>query len=106
MEFYTGQADLHDALTAAAAADVVLVFMATTSHEGSDRSDLSLGDMDSVGFNVSAVAGAKTAVIAVTPGPVLTPWRAGVASVITPMMPGQQYVTHSHLSEQRSVCEL
>ena len=28
---------------------------------------------------------------AVTPGPVLMPWRAGVASVITPMMPGQQY---------------
>ena len=91
VDFYTGQADLADALKAAAAADVVLVFMATTSHEGSDRSDLSLGDMDSVGFNVSAVAGAKTAVIAVTPGPVLTPWRAGVASVITPMMPGQQY---------------
>ena len=36
-------------------------------------------------------AGAKTAVVAVAPGALLTPWRGRAAAVLTPLMPGQAY---------------
>jgi len=88
---YLDGKDMDQVATAAKSADVVLVFVATSSHEGSDRSDLSLGDQDNMTAGVAAIAGKKTAVIVVTPGAILTPWRNDVAAVLTPMMPGQQY---------------
>lgn len=78
-------------VAAAQSADIVLVFVGTSSHEGSDRADLSLSPYDEMTAAVAAAAGKKTAVVVVTPGPVLTPWRDQVAAVLTPMMPGQQY---------------
>jgi len=75
----------------AAKADAVLIFVGTTSSEGSDRRDLSLGDQDALISAVAQTAGKKTAVVVVTPGAILTPWRNNVSTVITNMMPGQQY---------------
>ena len=76
----------------AASADIALVFGATSSHEGSDRDSLHLDDKTEALISaVGAAAGKKTAVVAVTPGALLTPWRTTVAAVVTPMMPGQQY---------------
>lgn len=74
----------------AAAADVVLVFVGTTSSEGSDRGtlDLDAGSLAAISA-VAKVAGRKTAVIAVTPSALLTEWRDSVAAVLTPLMPGQ-----------------
>ena len=76
----------------AAAADAVVYFAGTTSSEGGDRGGLDLGDQDGEIASFAAVAGKKMAVVVVTPGAVLTPWRANVSAVLTPMMPGQQYV--------------
>ena len=58
----------------AAAADAVLYFAGTTSSEGGDRGDLSLGDQDAEIASFAAVAGKKMAVVVVTPGAILTPW--------------------------------
>eukprot|EP01065_Artemidia_motanka_P050031 TRINITY_DN8468_c0_g1_i1.p1 TRINITY_DN8468_c0_g1~~TRINITY_DN8468_c0_g1_i1.p1 ORF type:complete len:787 (+),score=185.23 TRINITY_DN8468_c0_g1_i1:59-2362(+) len=81
-----------EAKAKAAAADVVLVFVGTASAEGSDRVDLTLGaEQEELVEAVAAVAGAKTAVVAATPGALLTPWRARVSAVLTPLMPGEQY---------------
>jgi beta-glucosidase len=88
---YVDGTDAAAVATASKAADIVLVFVATTSHEGSDRSDLTLGSQDAMVASLAAVAGSKTAVVVVTPGAVLTPWREQVAAVLTPMMPGQEY---------------
>ena len=52
---------------------------------------LDLGTQDGQIAAFAAVAGKKMAVVVVTPGAILTPWRDSVAAVLTPMMPGQQY---------------
>merc|ERR1712118_123201 len=75
----------------AKAADAVLIFAGTSSSEGGDRKDLTLGKQDDLIKAVAAAAGSKTAVVAVTPGALLTPWRDSVNAILTPMMPGQQY---------------
>lgn len=72
----------------AAAADVAIVFVATTSSEGSDRKDLSLdGGQDDL---ITAVAKAQpnTIVVAVTPGAILMPWSPLVKAVLVVGMPG------------------
>ena len=100
--------DIDSAVALASRSSHTLIFVATTSSEGSDRQNLSLGvgcpsssrcrseihiDQDDL---ISAVTstpgvGAKTAVIAVTPGAVLTPWRDSTAAVLIAFMPGQAY---------------
>jgi hypothetical protein len=50
-----------------------------------------LGSQDGEITAFAAIAGKKMAVVVVTPGAVLTPWRGNVSAVVTPMMPGQQY---------------
>ena len=88
---YNDGSDLATAAAAAAAADVALVFVGTSSEEGGDRGSLALGSQDALVAAVAAVAGKKTAVVAVTPGALLTPWRRNVSAVLTPFMPGQAY---------------
>ena len=100
---YVSGADPAAAATAAAAADVAIVFAGTLSHEGGDRASLSLDDGcdDKVqcGKNSSsqnaliaavAKANAKTVVVLSVPGAVLTPWSGDVAALLTNFMPGQQ----------------
>ena len=88
---YSDGRDFDNATATAEAADVVLVFVGTWSREGADRADLRLGSQDELIAAVAAVAGNRTAVVAVTPGALLTDWRDNVSAVLTAFMPGEQY---------------
>eukprot|EP00756_Hemistasia_phaeocysticola_P001534 Hpha_TRINITY_DN11078_c0_g1::TRINITY_DN11078_c0_g1_i1::g.93024::m.93024/K05349/bglX; beta-glucosidase len=76
------------AVQGAAAADAAVVVLATTSKEGSDRSDLTLEDAG-LAASVGAVQPNTTAVI-ISPGAVLTGWDANISSVLLSFMPGEQ----------------
>lgn len=79
-----------DAVAAAHAADVAIVFAAEPSAEGMDRTSLALsGDQDDL---IAAVAAAnpRTVVVLHTPGPVLMPWANDVAAIVEAWYPGQQ----------------
>ena len=81
---------LAEAVAAAHAADVAIVFAAEPSSEGMDRATLALsGDQDAL---IAAVAAAnpRTIVVLHTPGPVLMPWADAVASIVEAWYPGQQ----------------
>lgn len=80
-----------DIAAAVEGADVAIVFAGTSSSEGGDRGDLSLGSEDTLIQNVAKALGKKTIVVPVTPGALLTPWRDDVGAIITPVMPGQEY---------------
>ena len=78
-------------VAAASAADLAIVFVGTSSAEGSDRQTLSYGPgMDGM---VSAIAAAqpKTIVVATSPGAVLMPWASNVSSILLGLMPGQMF---------------
>jgi beta-glucosidase len=122
----TTSADIPKAMSLASGATHVLVFVATASQEGQDRDNLSLNsgcqtvkmgafglpvcandvldvDQDELIRTIVAEHGDRTAVVAVTPGALLTPWAArgrtaagkprGAAAVLIPFMPGQAYGT-------------
>jgi beta-glucosidase len=81
---------LDEAVAAASAADVAIVFVNDVTYEGMDRTSLSLpGDQDEL---IAAVAAAnpRTVVVLHTAAPVLMPWLADVAGVIEAWYPGQQ----------------
>jgi beta-glucosidase len=88
---YDDGSDLDKAAAVAEAADVAIIFVATTSSEGGDRANLGLGKHDDLITAVAEKAGRKTVVVVVTPGAVLTPWRDSVAAILVPFMPGQEY---------------
>lgn len=87
MTTYTGT-DPTQAAASAAAADVAVVFMSTTSSEGSDRPSLSFSDSQNAIAEAVAAAQKRTVVVMVNPGAVLTPWSGNVSAVITMFMPG------------------
>src|SRR5205814_8456629 len=94
-----------DAVAAAAASDVAVVFVGDGESEGVDRPDLTLsnakfciitgcqpygpGDQDAM---IKAVAGANpnTVVVLDTGGPMLMPWLGQVKSVMQAWFPGQE----------------
>ena len=76
------------AAAAAAAADVAVVFIHTTSSEGSDRKSLSFAEADDAMVAAVAKAQKNTVVVMVNPGAVLTPWSDDVAAALTMFMPG------------------
>jgi beta-glucosidase len=96
----TKTSDIEGAVALAKASSVSLVFVATSSQEGIDRSNLSLSaacqstapncasplqvDQDAMINAVVGAAGAKTAVVAVCPGALLTPWATQAAAVLVP----------------------
>eukprot|EP01102_Stenamoeba_stenopodia_P018578 TRINITY_DN6835_c0_g2_i1.p1 TRINITY_DN6835_c0_g2~~TRINITY_DN6835_c0_g2_i1.p1 ORF type:complete len:707 (+),score=174.47 TRINITY_DN6835_c0_g2_i1:128-2248(+) len=86
---YTGD-NIDEATQAAANADVAIVFVATDSSEGIDRTTLSLEPQ--LNDLVSAVAGAQpnTVVVVNTPGAVLMPWIDQVQAILCPFLPGQE----------------
>ena len=88
---YYGGDDPAAAAAVSKTADATVVFIATSSKEGSDRADLSFGSSDALVAAVAAAAGPTTVVVFVTPGAALTPWAKDVAAVLTPFMPGQAY---------------
>jgi len=80
-----------DISAAVEGADIAIVFAGTSSSEGGDRGDLSLGSEDTLIQNVAKALGKKTVVVAVTPAAILTPWRDDVGAILTPFLPGQEY---------------
>jgi beta-glucosidase len=81
---------LDEAIAAARASDVAVVFVNDTTGEGADRTGLGLpGDQDRL---ISAVAAVnpRTVVVLNTGGPVLMPWLHRVAGVIEAWYPGQE----------------
>jgi len=87
---YTSGSSVDDAVKAAKAADLAIVFSSAHSGEGRDRESLSLGgNIDSVIPAVAAVQ-AKTIAVVTAPGPVLTPWRDSVPAILTNFLPGEQ----------------
>lgn len=80
---------LPDAVAAAEAADVAVVFVRDATTEGRDRESLRLpGEQNEL---VEAVADAndRTAVVVNSGGPVELPWREEVAAVLEAWYPGQ-----------------
>jgi beta-glucosidase len=84
---YTGS-DPTEAAAAAAKADVAIVFVSTTSSEGSDRSSLSFADSQNAIVDAVAKAQKSSVVVMANPGAVLTPWSDDVAAALTMFMPG------------------
>jgi len=86
---YVGD-DIAQAVAAAKASDVAVVFAADFSAETFDRPNLSLpGNQDAL---IAAVAAAnpRTVVVLNTGGPVVMPWLPNVAAVIEAWYPGEQ----------------
>ena len=79
------------AAAAASKADVAIVFVGTTSQEGSDRPTLGLGSKHDNLVKAVAHANPNTIVCVVSPGAVLLPWDANVSSILLSHMPGQEY---------------
>lgn len=80
---------LPDAVAAAEAADVAVVFVRDATTEGRDRESLRLpGEQDEL---VEAVADAndRTVVVVNSGGPVELPWREEVAAILEAWYPGQ-----------------
>lgn len=83
--------DIEDAVAAAEAADVAVVFVRDTATEATDRDTIALpGEQDEL---VDAVAEANddTVVVLNTSGPVELPWDDEVAAVVSQWYPGQSH---------------
>ena len=102
---YTDGNSQADAIAAASAADVAIVFAGDGESEGVDRPDLSLGNAKfcilagcapygpgNQDEMIAAVAGANpnTVVVLDTGGPMLMPWLDQVKSVMQAWFPGQE----------------
>ena len=70
---------------------VAIVFVATSSAEGSDRRTLAYAPEDDKLVAAVAAVQPNTIVVAVTPGAVLMPWSDNVAAILMPFMPGQMF---------------
>jgi len=78
-----------DAVAAASAADVAVVFVNDTTSEGMDRTTLALpGDQNAL-IEAVAAANPRTIVVLHTSGPVLMPWLAQVEGVLQAWYPGE-----------------
>ncbi|MFE1763168.1 beta-glucosidase [Streptomyces angustmyceticus] len=86
-------AEIEEAVRAAAGADVAVVVVATTDEvesEGFDRGDLRLpGRQDELVTRVAA-ANPHTVVVVNSGSPVELPWRTGVPAVLLSWFPGQE----------------
>jgi len=82
---------IDEAVAAAEAADVALVFVRDQATEAADRETLALpGDQDEL-IEAVAAANERTVVVANTSGPFETPWREDVAAVVAGWYPGQAH---------------
>ena len=81
---------IDEAVAAAKAADIAIVFVADAISEGADRTDLKLpGDQDAL-LEAVAAANPRTIVILHTAGPVLMPWREKVAGILAGWYAGEE----------------
>lgn len=86
--------NIANAVAVAKAADVAVVFIATTSSEGRDRQNLSFPYQQEELVAAVIKAQPQTIVVCFNPGAVLMPWAKNAAAVITMFMPGLE-VGHS-----------
>jgi beta-glucosidase len=101
---YADGASTADAVAAASAADVAIVFANDAQSEGSDRPDLSLSsaractlagcaplptNQDAL-IEAVAQANPRTVVVLDTGGPMLMPWLGGVKGLLQAWYPGQE----------------
>lgn len=90
--FYAEGADTSALTALAASAEVAIVFVSTSSCEGSDRASLGFDSFGDALVEAVAAAGFGRVVVAgVAPGAVLTPWREAVDAITLAFMPGQEY---------------
>lgn len=87
---YMDGSDPVAAAALAASVDVAVVVVATSSHEGADRTNLSLPLWHDQLVEAVAAAQPKTVVVARCPGSCLMPWKASVPSILFQLMPGQE----------------
>jgi beta-glucosidase len=87
---YNAGTDLTEATALAQKCGTAVVVVATTSSEGSDRKDLSLGNGQDELVTTVAAANARTIVSVRSPGAVLMPWVAQVPAVLLSWLPGQE----------------
>lgn len=88
--YYTDGSNSSEVVSLVKDADVAIVAIATTSSEGSDRSDLAFDDGADALVNLTVANQANTVVVGTTPGAVLTPWRHNVRAILLNFMPGQE----------------
>jgi len=92
-----GRRDIDAAASAAAGADVAIVFVSARSGEGHDRASLKLSNATDCQYPqeqlIEAVASkqSKTIVVMAVPGPIRTDWRHKVAAILCAFLPGEQY---------------
>ena len=95
---YVNGSDIDAATSAAASADVAIIFGSAHSGEGKDRTNL-LFHQDHPLLNITteeiilAVAKVQvdTIVVAVAPGQILTNWRTHVSAILCVFLPGEQF---------------
>lgn len=86
-----GEVELDAAGSAAATADVAVVFVQDVVTEAKDRETLTLPDRQDELIEAVADANSRTVVVLNTSGPVETPWREDVAAVVANWYPGQAH---------------
>lgn len=85
---YSDGTNATSAAALAAGSNVSIVVLAQSSSEGKDRATLKLDQSDLV--DLVAEAAKKTVVVAVSPGPFLTPWASAVGAILDLGYPGEQ----------------
>lgn len=86
---YASGDDIQAAVNLARSADVAIVVVATSSSEGGDRKDLSLGKWDAIAAAVTA-AQPHTVVVVRAPGAATMPWATQAGAIVLQFMPGQE----------------
>jgi beta-glucosidase len=86
----TPNAEIAEAVAAAAQSDVAVVFAATKDTEAIDRPDLALPGHQDALIEAVAAANPRTVVVLNTGGPVLMPWLDRVAGVLEAWYPGEE----------------
>jgi beta-glucosidase len=87
---YNAGTDPTEILALAQKCTYAVVVVATTSSEGSDRADLSLGNGQDDLVTTVLAANPRTIVSVRSPGAVLMPWAAQVPAVLLSWLPGQE----------------
>jgi beta-glucosidase len=87
---YVDGSDPATAASAAAKADLVIVFADKWATEGEDNKDLSLEPGQDALIDAVAAANRKTVVVLETGNPVLMPWAAKVGAIVEAWYPGQR----------------